>query len=60
VAHFKFGLSLSSNETGGWHDVPLTGGDDVFSVSMRQHKDVVITDTAAPEVLPLLPDWYRQ
>jgi eukaryotic-like serine/threonine-protein kinase len=59
VAHFKFGLGLSTNETRGWHNVPLTGGDDVFSASMRQHKDVVITDTAAPEVRPLLPDWYR-
>jgi len=38
----------------------LNGVDDLFTLAMRQHKDVVIKDISASEVRGLVPDWYRQ
>ena len=38
----------------------MSGVDDLFTLAMRQHKDVVIKNISAPEVSALVPDWYRQ
>jgi HD-like signal output (HDOD) protein len=60
VARFRFGLGQSSAETRAWTEIPLSGVDDVFSLAMRQHKDVVIRDVSSPDVTELLPEWHRK
>jgi hypothetical protein len=60
LARFRFGLGQSTSDMRAWIEVPLSGVDDVFSLVMRQHKDVVIKNVSAPEVSGLLPEWYRQ
>ena len=60
IARFRFGLGQSAADMRDWIEVPLSGVDDVFSLVMRQHKDVIIKNVSAPEVSALLPDWYRQ
>ncbi len=36
------------------------GGDDIFNLSLKQAKDLIIEDTSATEADSLLPKWYRQ
>jgi GAF domain-containing protein len=42
-----------------WLEVPVGRGEDVFNLALHRHKDLVIKDSAAAEVIPLLPEWYR-
>ena len=60
IARFRFGLGQSAADMRAWIEVPLSGVDDLFSLAMRQHKDLVIKNISAPEVSTLLPEWYRQ
>jgi len=60
VARFRFGFGQSAPEMRAWTAVPLSGVDDVFSLVMRQYKDLVIKNVLAPEMSGLLPQWYRQ
>ena len=60
VARFRFGLGQSAADMRAWIEVPLDGVDDLFTMAMRQHKDMVIKNISAPEVSALLPEWYRQ
>ena len=60
IARFRFGLGQSAADMRAWVEIPLSGVDDLFTLAMRQHKDVVIKNISAPEVNALLPDWYRQ
>jgi eukaryotic-like serine/threonine-protein kinase len=59
VARFRFGLGHSPADTRTWGEVSLAG-DDLFSLAVRQHKDVIIRNVSAPEVEPAMPEWYRQ
>ena len=60
IARFRFGLGQSAADMRTWLEVPLSGVDDLFTLAMRQHKDVVIKNISAAEVSALVPDWYRQ
>jgi GAF domain-containing protein len=60
LARFRFGLGQSAADMRAWLEVPLNGVDDLFTLAMRQHKDVVIKNISASEVSVLVPDWYRQ
>lgn len=60
VARFRFGLGQSSAEMKTWFEIPLGGADDLFSLAVRQMKDLVIRSVAAPEIASLLPAWYRR
>ena len=60
MARFRFGLGQSAADMRAWAEIPLSGVDDLFTLAMRQHKDVVIKNISAPEVHALLPEWYRQ
>jgi HD-like signal output (HDOD) protein len=60
TARFRFGLGQSAADMRAWIEIPLSGVDDLFSLAMRQHKDVIIKNVSAPEVSALLPEWYRQ
>lgn len=60
VVRFRFGLGQSASEMRAWLEVPLDQGDDLFSLAIRAQKDLVIRDTSAAEVAPLLSDWYRR
>jgi HD-like signal output (HDOD) protein len=60
LARFRFGLGQSAADLRAWKEIPLGTLNDVFSLAMRQHKDIVIKDVSAPEVGALLPEWYRQ
>jgi hypothetical protein len=57
IARFRFGLGQSAADTRAWSEVPLSGVDDLFTLAMRQHRDVVIKNFSAPEVSELLPEW---
>ena len=59
MVRFRFGLGQSASEMRAWLEVPLGRGDDLFSLAMIAHKDLVVRDSSAPDVAPLLPDWYR-
>lgn len=60
IARFRFGLGQSAADLRAWNEIPLGGVDDVFSLVMRQHKDIVIKDVSSGDVSGLLPQWYRQ
>lgn len=59
VVRFRFGLGQSPAEMRAWLEVPVGRGEDVFNLALHRHKDLVIKDSAAAEVIPLLPEWYR-
>ncbi len=58
VAHFRFGFGQAAAEMRAWFDVPIHGSEDLFSLAFTQHKDIVVRDPNAPEVLRALPEWY--
>jgi eukaryotic-like serine/threonine-protein kinase len=60
IVRFRFGLGQSATEMRAWLEVPINQGEDVFGLALHRQKDLVIKDSAAAEVLPLLPDWHRQ
>lgn len=36
------------------------GGDDIFNLSLKQAKDLIIEDTSAKQAQTLLPRWYQE
>lgn len=34
--------------------------EDLFSSSIRSGKDLIVNDSHAPELFPMIPDWYRK
>jgi eukaryotic-like serine/threonine-protein kinase len=36
------------------------GQDDLFSRSIHSGKDLIVNDSHAPELFPLMPEWYRK
>lgn len=36
------------------------GGDDVFNLSLKQAKDLIVEDTSSNEAHSLVPKWYRE
>jgi eukaryotic-like serine/threonine-protein kinase len=36
------------------------GEEDLFLRSMRSGKDLIVNDSHAPELFPLIPEWYRK
>ena len=60
VVRFRFGLGQSVSDMRAWLEVPIDRGDDVFSLALHRQKDLVIKDSAAAEVIPLLPGWYQK
>jgi HD-like signal output (HDOD) protein len=59
LLRFRFGFGQSASEIRSWLEVRLDRGDDIFSLALHRQKDLVIRDSEAPEVVPLLPDWYQ-
>jgi HD-like signal output (HDOD) protein len=59
IVRFRFGFGQSSAEMRPWLEVPIDRGDDIFGLALHRQKDLVIKDSDAAEVGPLLPEWYR-
>jgi eukaryotic-like serine/threonine-protein kinase len=59
LARFRFGFGKSVSESKLGFDVPIREANDIFSLSMRQQKDIVIKDLNDPGVSGLLPPWYQ-
>jgi len=36
------------------------GGEDIFNLSLKQAKDLIIEDTSADDAVKLIPRWYRE
>jgi hypothetical protein len=36
------------------------GEEDLFARSIHQGKDLIVNDTHAPQMFPLIPKWYRK
>jgi len=60
AARFRFGLGQSASDMRAWKEIPLSGVEDVFSLAIRQHRDIVIRNVSAAEVGAVLPEWYRR
>jgi hypothetical protein len=52
------GFGQTTSEMKPWFEVPIRGGEDLFSLAITSQKDIVVRDLAAVEVVPALPDWY--
>jgi HD-like signal output (HDOD) protein len=58
-ARFRFGMGQSAADMRTWMEVPLKGTQDLFVLAMNQARDLVMKDLRAPDLVPLIPDWYR-
>ena len=58
-ARFRFGMGQSPADMRVFMEVPLKGTQGLFALALAQERDLVIKDLAAPDLQPLLPDWYR-
>jgi sugar/nucleoside kinase (ribokinase family)/HD-like signal output (HDOD) protein len=58
VARFRFGFGQSTGEMKPWFEIPISGAEDLFSLSFTHQKDIVIKDATAAEVVRALPDWF--
>jgi eukaryotic-like serine/threonine-protein kinase len=55
---YRFGFGQSTTESIPTFDIPITDKNDLFSLSMRQQKDIVLKDLQDPGAAHLLPKWY--
>lgn len=58
-ARFRFGMGQSAADVRTWMEVPVKGTQDLFALALTQERDLVIKDLSAPDLGPLLPEWYR-
>jgi hypothetical protein len=58
LVRYRFGFGPPTSESKLGFDIPIGEANDVFSLSMRQQKDIVIKDLNDPGVSGLLPRWY--
>ena len=58
-ARFRFGMGQSAADLRTWLEIPLKGTQDLFVLALNQARDLVIKDLGAPDLAPLIPDWYR-
>jgi eukaryotic-like serine/threonine-protein kinase len=54
----RFGFGPNVEEIINRLSIP-NGGEDIFNLSLKQAKDLIIEDTSAAEADKLLPQWYR-
>ena len=60
VVRFRFGLGQSASEMRAWLEVPVGRRRRHLRPRLHRQKDLVVKDSAAEEIMPLLPEWYRQ
>jgi len=60
LLRYRFGLGQSPGGMRAWQELPLDRGADIFSLALGRQKDLVVKDSAAPEVAPFLRDWHRR
>jgi len=54
----RFGFGPNIEEITSRFSIP-NGGDDIFNMSMKQAKDLIIEDTSSDDAASLIPAWYR-
>jgi len=54
----RFGFGPNVEEITHRFSIP-NGGEDIFNLSLKQAKDLIIEDTSADDAVNLLPSWYR-
>ena len=54
----RFGFGPNIEEITSRFSIP-NGGSDIFNMSMKQAKDLIIEDTSADDATNLIPAWYR-
>ena len=55
----RFGFGPNVEEIINRFSIP-NGGEDIFNLSLKQAKDLIIEDTSSDEAINLLPSWYRE
>jgi len=55
----RFGFGPDIEEIKNRFSIP-NGGEDIFNMSLKQAKDLIIEDTSAEEAVNLIPVWYRE
>jgi len=55
----RFGFGPNIEEIINRFSLP-NGGDDIFNLSLKQAKDLIIEDTSSDDAVKLIPRWYRE
>ncbi len=55
----RFGFGPNIEEIISRFNIP-NGGDDIFNLSLKQAKELIIENTSANDAKKLLPEWYRK
>jgi len=55
----RFGFGPNIEEIINRFSLP-NGGDDIFNLSLKQAKDLIIEDTNSDDAVKLIPRWYRE
>jgi HD-like signal output (HDOD) protein len=56
---FRFGMGQSAADMRTWLEVPLKDAHNLFVMAMHESRDLVIKDLSAPDLAPLIPEWYK-
>jgi eukaryotic-like serine/threonine-protein kinase len=60
AARYGYGADTQRIVGGIRFGVDPTGQEDLFSRSIGSGKDLIVNDSHAPELFPLIPEWYRK
>lgn len=56
----RYGFGSAITETKEWFEIALNNNNDIFNISINNQKDFVIKKILTPDIISMLPDWYKQ
>ncbi len=59
VLNIRFGFGSGIEELKKWFNITLGDSGDIFNMAIAKQTDLVIKDNDAPEIIKLLPDWFK-
>ncbi|MBF0559630.1 MAG: HDOD domain-containing protein [Nitrospirae bacterium] len=59
VMNIRYGFGSGIEDMKKWFNVAIDGGNDIFNVAIEKQNDLVIKDIESPDVLKVLPDWFK-
>ena len=60
AARYGYGAGIQSIVGKIRFGIESSGPEDLFSRSIHNGKDLIVNDSHAPELFPLIPEWYRK
>lgn len=59
VMSIRFGFGNDIESLKNWFKIEVGSKNDIFNIAINKQTDYVVKDISAPDIMRMLPDWYK-